>query len=161
MINIETVKCYCNGDYTLIENYDKAIADNTQTYVCHHKMGIRADGTTISKEELEKDGLYTGRPPEELIFLTRAEHQRLHWGGRKRPPRSKEWIDHLRTAITGRHLSEEHKRKISEVGKGKKRTQSTKNKVRARKIGFRWFNNGEVERQIHGDPPTGWRPGRI
>ena len=41
MINFEYLKNkkyhYLEGDETLIENYDKAIADTTQTWVCHHR----------------------------------------------------------------------------------------------------------------------------
>lgn len=33
----------------------------------------------MSSKELKELGLYWGRPPEELIFLPRKEHRRLHW----------------------------------------------------------------------------------
>ena len=35
MINLESVISYCR-DYTKIKNYEIAINDETQTYVCHH-----------------------------------------------------------------------------------------------------------------------------
>lgn len=35
MICIYTVKKFCKEDPSMIENYDKAIADKTQTWDCH------------------------------------------------------------------------------------------------------------------------------
>ena len=37
MINEKRAKSYCKDDISLIENYDKAIADNTQVWHCHHR----------------------------------------------------------------------------------------------------------------------------
>ena len=63
---------YLDGDETLIENYDKAIADTTQTWVCHHRRELEPDRKT--SEDLKALGLYWNRPPEELIFLTSSDH---------------------------------------------------------------------------------------
>ena len=64
-----------------------------------------------------------------LKFLLHEEHARLHalnnldkrikhfssyWKGKTRPPMSEEHRKHLSESLKGRHLSEEHKRKISE-----------------------------------------------
>ena len=43
MICLATVKRFCN-DYSKIENYDKAIADTTQTWEVHHKMELIETG---------------------------------------------------------------------------------------------------------------------
>lgn len=64
-------------NYTKIENYDKAIADTTQMWHCHHRLEIHEDYTN-SVKHLKMMNLYYNRPPEELIFLTSAEHSRLH-----------------------------------------------------------------------------------
>ena len=37
MISLGRVKQYCKN-YTEIENYDKAIADKTEMWACHHRM---------------------------------------------------------------------------------------------------------------------------
>ena len=74
---------YLDGDETLIENYDKAIADTTQTWVCHHRRELEPDRKTV--EDLKALGLYWNRPPEELIFLTSSDHWKLHTQGENNP----------------------------------------------------------------------------
>lgn len=64
-------------NYTKIENYEKAIADTTQVWHCHHRLEIHEDYTNTKKDLIQMN-LYYNRPPEELIFLTNAEHMRLH-----------------------------------------------------------------------------------
>lgn len=68
---------FCKDDISKIENYDKAVADTTQTWVIHHRLEIHSDYTN-SREELKMMNLYYNRPVEELIFLTRSEHVKLH-----------------------------------------------------------------------------------
>ena len=77
MINHEYVKRYCKDDISLIENYDIAISDTTQTWVCHHRLEIQ-NGISISIKELKEKGLYFHRPANELIFMTEHEHKILH-----------------------------------------------------------------------------------
>lgn len=71
------VKQFCCEDISLIENYNKAISDNTQIYECHHRNEIILNKYT---EELIADDLYYNRPASELIFLTRQEHRKIHAG---------------------------------------------------------------------------------
>ena len=102
--------CYCITP-EIIENYDKAIVDTTQTLDCHHRLETHtSDGerrlVDISRTELIALGVYYDRPPEELIFLTQSEHQHLHNVGK--PSNNK-----------GMHHSEETKRRISESNSGK------------------------------------------
>lgn len=82
MICIQTIKKFCKEDPSMIENYDKAIADNTQTWHCHHRDEIRTLPSGIkvyrSKQELIENGRYYNCPANELIFLTNAEHIKLH-----------------------------------------------------------------------------------
>ena len=94
--------CYCQTP-ELIENYEQAINDKTQTWECHHKDEIRVLPSGMiairTKEELIENGRYYNCPPNELIFLTKAEHTRVHM---KDVP-----------------FSEEHKLKIGKSNKGK------------------------------------------
>lgn len=63
--------CYCRHP-ELIENYDLAIADTTETWQVHHRKE-----EFYSQKELIERGEYYDVPPEDLIFLTRAEHNKI------------------------------------------------------------------------------------
>lgn len=85
---------YCT-DPTKIENYDKAVADTTQVYQCHHRLEThfsdgtkRPNNTYLSHSELIALDMYWHRPPEELILLTEYEHKTLHSKGKKFSPLS-------------------------------------------------------------------------
>lgn len=80
MICEETAKNYCCEDLSLIENYDKAIADTTQTWCCHHRGEILPCGR-FSRDDLKKFGLYFYRPASELIFMKKFNHFSLHRKG--------------------------------------------------------------------------------
>lgn len=72
------IKKYCKN-YFEIENYKEAEKDGFNNWVCHHRLEITEDlciGYYAS--ELQKLNLYYNRPPEELIFLTKSEHGKLH-----------------------------------------------------------------------------------
>ena len=133
MINEKFVKNYCRDDLSKIENYDKAIADTTQTWECHHRLELTLDGDpALSNKQLKMHGMYYNRPYYELIFLTPSEHRRLHMKNMSEETRRKMSESHkgrhlseearkkLSEAKKGRHLSEEHRRKISESKKGEK-----------------------------------------
>ena len=129
MINIRQANKYCKEDISKIENYDKAIADTTQVWHLHHRNEIRTLplGITIirTKEDLIDDGRYYGCNANELIFLTNAEHIRLHRKG-------KSW-------------SEDTRRKISESLKGKKRrprSEETKKKI-SESVKKRWASKNK------------------
>ena len=88
-------KKYCCEDISLIENYEKAVNDKTQTWCCHHKLEIEL---LKKPSELKEMGLYFDRPASELIFLTRSEHIKLHslyreytdeWKEKLKKPKSK------------------------------------------------------------------------
>lgn len=123
MICEYTVKKFCKDKISLIENYDKAIADSNNMWHCHHRREI-----TTSRKELIKIGEYYSRPASELIFLTKAEHSALHNKGNK--------------YMLGKHLSEETRRKMSEAKKGKHLSDEAKRKLSAAKQGSHWWNNG-------------------
>lgn len=88
MICEETIYRFCDGDISKIENYDKAINDDTQTWDCHHRL----EELGFTKDELKYLGLYYKIPADELIFLTRQEHIDIHKKGRERPEEVKEKI---------------------------------------------------------------------
>ena len=78
MISENHAKTFCREDLSLIENYDKAIADTTQVWHCHHRRE-----SIYSKNDLIEINEYYNRPACELIFLTPFEHIRLHQLGKK------------------------------------------------------------------------------
>lgn len=100
MINEYNVKKYCCEDISNIENYEEAV-NSSEMWDCHHKFELKCPLYKPSRQDLIDWNLYYNRPADELIFLTKAEHARLHNKGKKMPPRS-----------------EEHKRKMSEAQKG-------------------------------------------
>ena len=139
MISEYYAKAFCRDDISLIENYDKAIADDTQTWHCHHRRE-----TIFSKPDLIEIGEYYNRPACELIFLTKSEHIRLHKIGENNPNFGKPaWNN-------GKHLSAETRKKISEARKGKQTCIK----------GTNWYNNG-VKSIRAKTCPDGFVPGRI
>ena len=92
----KNLKNICKDDICLIENYDKAINDQTQTWECHH---ILETDLNMSRQQLIDIKRYYNVPASELIFLTRDEHNKIH--------------------RTGKHHSEETKKKQSDIMKGK------------------------------------------
>ena len=105
MICEETVKSYCCDDFSLIENYELAVNDTTQTWDCHHRRE-----SIYSAKDLIEIGEYWKRPAAELIFLTHSEHRRLHAKG---VPLSEEHKKAIGEARKGHSVSEEHRAKLS------------------------------------------------
>ena len=123
MINFKRAKLYCREDISLIENYDKAIADKTQTWDLHHRDEIRELPSGMiarrSVEELMENGRYYHCPANELIFMTSADHLSLHHKGKVFTEESRV---KLRNSIKGRVsprknvvLTNETKEKLSLV----------------------------------------------
>lgn len=136
MISEKNVKKFCNGDISKIENYDKAITDMEHTWDCHHRLETGNNGERISRKDLISHGLYYNRPTEELIFLTKSEHRRLHHNGNKKPPFSSEHRRKLSESHKcktppnkGIPMSLEQKMKLSEANKGKHLSEDTKMKI--------------------------------
>ena len=128
MINIYVAQGYCKDDISLIENYDKAFSDTTQMWHCHHRRE-----TIYSRSGLIEIGEYYNRPACELIFLTSLEHNRLHKSGkhlsaetRKKMSESKKGENH---PFFGKHHSEETIKKMSEATKGKHHSEETRKKM--------------------------------
>ena len=79
MINKATVSSYCKDDIRLIENYEKAVADRTSVWHCHHRLELTLDGLyAVSKDDLIRMDMYYCRPHFELILLPPTTHNKLH-----------------------------------------------------------------------------------
>ena len=114
MINEFYAKSFCCEDISLIENYDIAVADTTQTWDCHHRGEVLPCGR-FSRDDLKKFGLYYKRPASELIFLTPTAHRQLHYKG---VPKSEATKKAMSDAKKGVPLSEDHKKAIGKAHKG-------------------------------------------
>ena len=114
MINEFYAKSYCCEDLSLIENYELAINDTTQTWECHHR-GEVLPGERFSANDLKKFGLYYNRPAAELIFLTPFAHRQLHFKGVQKSDATKKAVSKAHKGIP---LSEAHKKALSEALKG-------------------------------------------
>ena len=75
-VNKNKLKKYCD-DYEKIENYDVAVIAD-ELYEVHHRLEVEDGHEIHSKAELIAMNMYYHRPPEELIFLSRSEHRKLH-----------------------------------------------------------------------------------
>lgn len=76
MIYLRKIKKYCK-DYTRIENYEEAVNDPSQIWVCHHILG-----EILSKEQLIDHDFYYDVPPCMLKFVTKREHRQIHQNGK-------------------------------------------------------------------------------
>ena len=146
----ERVMRYCKDDLFLIENYKKALND-AEVWDCHHRLETHdSDGRKrlleISRKELIKLNMYWDRPANELIFLTREEHYKLHQKNFMAKSKTLESLNKISKEHIGRKwfnngikqkyvrrcpegyvkgmlpISEETRFKISLGNKGKKRT---------------------------------------
>ena len=161
MISFGKVKKYCNEDISLIENYDKAVVDKDNIWDCHHRREM-----TTPRKELIKNNEYYNRPAEELIFLTHSEHSILHNKGKQFSEKTRQLLSDSNKGknkgktpwIKGRHLSEEHKRKLSEAHKNM--SKEYKQKLSEAKKGRFWFNNGIITVLVK-ECPAGFVKGRI
>ena len=175
MIYLKNVKKFCRDDISLIENYDKAIADKTQVWDCHHRRE-----TIYSAKELIDIGEYYNRPACELIFLTKSEHNRLHHLGKHHSAESRKKMSEARKGnpswMKGKHpsaearkkMSEAHKgknhsaetrKKITEAHKGKHHSEETRKKIAEALKGKHWYNNG-MQNVFTYECPEGFVQGR-
>ena len=94
--------CYCRHP-EFIENYDKAVADTTQTWEVHHRLEC-----CFTQKFLKEMNLYYDVQPEALIFLTPAEHRKIDSKCKRHGE-----------AMKGKKHFDETKRKMSEALKRK------------------------------------------
>ena len=94
--------------------------------------------------------MYFDRPPEELIFLTRAEHNMLHHQGNHYMLGKRHSSD-VRKKISEGHkeklFSEEHRKKLAKVAK-------------TRNVGKHWYNNDKINKLCY-ECPEGFVPGML
>lgn len=150
MISERYINKFCNGDITKIENYEQALNDETQVWDCHHRLEThfsdgaeRPSNAQLSIKELKALDMYFNRPPEELIFLTRSNHRRLHMLGKKFHAGtgqlcSEETKRKISKANKGKKMSEEARKKISETLKGRKLSEETRKKMSEARKGKHW-----------------------
>lgn len=111
----KNVQNFCSEDISLIENYKLAISDKTQTWDCHHRLETDLG---LSADELKVQNRYFNVPASELIFMTKAEHQKLHNTGKNLTEETKKKLHKKlkgeKSPLYGKHPSEETKKKLSE-----------------------------------------------
>ena len=140
MVSAEYAQRYCRDDISLIQNYELAIADKTQVWCIHHKLEVQGQFVN-SVELLKKCKMYWKRPASELVFLTKAEHNAVHFKGKCQ--------------------TEELKRKRGLARRGTKYTAEQRMKISKALAGRHWFNNGERQIRVYVCPGREWKPGKL
>lgn len=117
MICEKQAKRYCRDSLALIENYDKAINDTTQTWHCHHRDEVKVLPSGIivirSTQDLKDAGRYFDCPANELIFLTKSEHRKLHSTNKSESHR-------MKIAEAHKNMSDEARKRRSAAVSGTK-----------------------------------------
>lgn len=121
MMNVYNAKRFCKEDISKIDNYDKAITDIDNMWECHHRTEI---WWNCSKKDLIANECYYNRKACELIFLTPAEHRRLHNVNKSEDTRIK-----MSESLKGHKCSKEVRIKISEANKGKIRSENQRKNI--------------------------------
>lgn len=110
-------------DYHLCEGYENAI-NSSEEYFLHH-----IQGEYMSKEELLEYDWYFDCHPSCLKWVTKTEHNKIHSRCMRFESRKK-----IGAAHKGKVLSDETKRKLSEVMKGKNKGRTSPNKGKSWKL---------------------------
>ena len=124
-MSLKHYKYICKDDISLVENYDLALADNFKGWVLHHRLETKCPIFKPTCQQLIDNGLYYGRPANELIFMRREDHLSLHHKGKtvsnSEEARRKMSEAHKgkRPSNYGKRLSEETRRRMSEAKKDK------------------------------------------
>lgn len=172
MIDFDSAISYCKEPISNIENYELAIADTEETWVCHHREELFEDGRIKHHtSNLKLMRMYYNQPADKLIFLRRGDHIRLHaksgiyakpWTEERKKTRNlaykgkntgesnpmygkKPWNANTK----GLHkLSDETKNKISSINKGKGNPMA-KNKYAKEKFGLKWNELSSSQQQTY------------
>ena len=165
MINEKQARKYCREDITLIKNYAEAVADTTQTWICHHQNAEPFTG--FCTKDLKKMNMYYQRPASELKFVTYSEHTYIHGKGKRGTMYGKRQSEETRkkisAAMKGKTHSEETRKKLkgkAAWNKGKILSEETRKKMSETHNGKHWYNNGIVD-TFAKSCPEGFVPGRI
>ena len=158
-------KSYCSEPLELVENYMAAKADDFEGWCIHHRLEIQADGTRVSIQELNYHGLYYDRPANELVFMKVGEHMKLHNLGKHL---TAEHRKKMSEALKGKQFSAEHRKKLSESLSGEKNplfgkhhSEETRLKMSEAKKGKLWWNNGISSKRSRECPGEGWKRGML
>lgn len=144
MISKHQARKFCKDDISKIENYEQALNDATKTWDLHHRDEIRLLPSGMvahrSKRDLIENGRYYHCPANELIFLTRSEHNNLHHKGKARSDATRHQISaskkgHLMSAETKKKMSDAHKGTIYTAEHRKNMSESLKAYWQRRKQG--------------------------
>lgn len=100
----------------MIENYEEAV-NSKERWECHHRLELDDVGNFLnSRSDLKKKGLYFDRPPEELIFLPRSVHRKIHNGiGQSEEARRKMSQPGSKNGMFGKRWSEEKKAELRQL----------------------------------------------
>lgn len=134
------LRLYCRDCIESVENYDKAVADKENLWVCHHKDEIRILPSGMvavrTSDDLMEMGRYWRCPANELIFMLAKDHMAMHAHYQRVSPEARQKMrlaklgkpiarksyspsmatrEKLRVAQTGKRLSPETRRKISDA----------------------------------------------
>ncbi len=127
---------YCD-DLNLVENYQDAINDENNLWICHHRLEThykngRKRKEYLDREQLIKNRLYYHRPANELIFLTIPDHIYLHKYGIPRSENDKLKIKEGMKYITEKERERRRKTafKMGINNLGKKLSLETKENIR-------------------------------
>lgn len=112
MINERRAHEFCRDDISKIENYEEAVNDKTQTWICHHILG-----EILTRQQLLDHDFYYKVPSCMLKFVTKSEHNILHNKGKHHTDETKQRISDKLKGIKRGPMSEEHRRKLSESKK--------------------------------------------
>ena len=144
MINEKQAKKYCCEDISLIENYKEAVNSN-EIYDCHHRLEIDLKKTP---KELQELNLYYNRPANELVFITHADHTRLHQTNK------------IFSQSTKDLLSDAGKKRVGDKNSfyGKRHTEDSKQKMRKPHRKSKWMTpSGEIKEMTKANV-TKWHP---
>ena len=164
-------KNYCT-DPTKIENYEKAKADNFVGWCIHHRFETKCPVFKPSVKDLKNWGLYYNRPPEELIYLTFSEHQKLHIKSNSGAGGAQKGVK--KSNIAKKRIGDANRRKAEDPAYRQKLSDSWSNRdntERCKKIsdkmkgnhnvsGLKWYNNGFINKRAK-ECPEGFVAGRI
>lgn len=146
MINEKQARKFCKDEISLIENYDKAMTDTTQTWHCHHRDEVKVlpSGMRVVRTmaELKENGRYYGCPANELIFLTPSEHHHIHSYKNNWSACSEE---------TKKKISEAVKKNPCRYWKGKKKTKEHLEKMAKTRRGMIWSDFGKKFKEHYGE----------
>lgn len=143
MISLINVKKFCReGELEKIENYEQAINDKENMWVCHHRLELTLEGEFANyKKDLIRMGMYYNRPAFELIFMTNADHKKMHSHVQPCSNETKKKLAKVMIGTKGLRcgakLSEETKEKLRQVNLGKKHSPEEIQKMREAQL-KRW-----------------------